>query len=65
MCTFVDGAEAAITELSVLVEGIGGLLELLVAEEVSLQVLDTAGLHVAAHGARCPAGAAVLEELGR
>lgn len=64
ICTFVDGAEAAITEFSALVEGVGGLLELLVGEEVRrCRVVDAAGLHVADPGTRGPARAAVLEEL--
>ena len=46
-----------------LIEGIGGLLELLVGEEVRRRVLDAAGLHVADPGTRGPARAAVLEEL--
>ena len=46
-----------------LIEGIGGLLELLVGEEVRRWVLDAAGLHVADPGTRGLARAAVLEEL--
>ena len=46
-----------------LIEGIGGLLELLVGEEVRRWVLDAAGLHVTDPGTRGPARAAVLEEL--
>jgi len=61
---FVYGAKAAVTDLSVLIERIGGLLELLVAEPAA-HVLDAAGLHVKAVPRTCrsPAGAAVLEEL--
>jgi len=63
--TFVDGAEATITELSVFVEAVGRLLELLVGEEVRRRVLDAAGLHVADPRTRGPTRPAVLEELRR
>jgi len=63
--TFVDGAEATITEFSVFIEAVGGLLELLVGEEVRWRVLDAVGLHVADPRTRGPTRAAVLEELRR
>jgi hypothetical protein len=63
--TFVDGAEAAIAELSAFVEAVGRLLELLVGEVVRWRVLDAAGLHVTNPRTRGPTRTAVLEELRR